>query len=93
MSLRFTWDPAKAAVNLRKHGVSFLEASTAFADPLSTTIPDPDHSVGEERFVLMGLSDRQRLLVVAHLEHGDLIRIISARLASRRERKTYEEEA
>ncbi len=93
MSLRFTWDPAKAAANLRKHGVSFIEASTAFADSLSATIPDPDHSVGEERFVLMGLSDRGRLLVVAHVERGDLIRIISARLASRRERKTYEEEA
>lgn len=92
MSLRFTWDPAKAAANLRKHGVSFLEVSTAFADPLSITIPDPDHSVGEERFVLMGLSDRDRLLVVAHVEHNDLIRIITARLATRRERKPYEEE-
>jgi len=93
MSLRFTWDPAKAGANLRKHGVSFIEASTAFADSLSVTIPDPDHSAGEERFVLMGLSDRGRLLVVAHAERGDLIRIISARLATRRERKTYEEEA
>ena len=92
MSLRFTWDPAKAAANLRKHGVSFIEASTAFADSLSSTIPDPDHSVGEERFVLMGLSDRGRLLVVAHVERGDLVRIISARPATRRERKTYEEE-
>ena len=91
MSLRFTWDPAKATANLRKHGVSFIEASTAFADPLSITIPDPDHSVGEERFVLIGLSDRQHLVIVAHVERGDLIRIISARPASRRERKTYEE--
>jgi uncharacterized protein len=91
MSLRFTWDPAKAAANLRKHGVSFLEASTAFADPLSITIPDPDHSVGEERFVLIALSDRQHLVVVAHVERDDLIRIISARPANRRERKTYEE--
>jgi uncharacterized DUF497 family protein len=93
MSLRFTWDPAKAAANLRKHGVSFMEASTAFADPLSITIPDPDHSVGEERFVLIGLSDRQHLVVVAHAERSDLIRIISARPANRHERKTYEEEA
>ena len=93
MSLRFTWDPAKAAANLRKHGVSFMEASTAFADPLSITIPDPDHSVGEERFVLIGLSDRQHLVVVAHVERSDLIRIISARPANRHERKTYEEEA
>jgi uncharacterized protein len=93
MSLRFTWDPAKAAANLRKHGVSFMEASTAFADPLSITIPDPDHSVGEERFVLIGLSDREHLVVVAHVERSDLIRIISARPANRHERKTYEEEA
>jgi uncharacterized protein len=70
-----------------------MEASTAFADPRSITIPDPDHSVGEERFVLIGLSDRQHLVVVAHVERSDLIRIISARPANRHERKTYEEEA
>ena len=93
MSLQFTWDPQKAAANLRKHKVGFPEAATAFADPLSLTIPDPDHSVGEERFVLIGQSERRRLVVVAHVERGDLIRIISARLATRRERKTYEEEA
>ena len=93
MSLQFTWDPQKAAANLRKHKVGFPEAATAFADPLSLTIPDPDHSVGEERFVLIGQSERRRLVVVAHAERGDLIRIISARLATRRERKTYEEEA
>jgi uncharacterized DUF497 family protein len=93
MSLRFTWDPKKAAANLRKHRVGFLEAATTFADPLSITMPDPDHSVGEARFVLIGQSDRRRLVVVAHVERGDLIRIISARLASRRERNTYEEEA
>jgi uncharacterized DUF497 family protein len=93
MSLQFTWDPQKAASNLRKHKVGFPEAATAFADPLSLTIPDPDHSVGEERFVLIGQSERRRLVVVAHVERGDLIRIISARLATRRERKTYEEEA
>jgi uncharacterized DUF497 family protein len=93
MSLQFTWDPQKAATNLRKHKVGFPEAATAFADPLSLTIPDPDHSVGEERFILIGQSERRRLVVVAHVERGDLIRIISARLATRRERKTYEEEA
>jgi uncharacterized DUF497 family protein len=93
MSFQFTWDPQKAASNLRKHKVGFPEAATAFADPLSLTIPDPDHSVGEERFVLIGQSERRRLVVVAHVERGDLIRIISARLATRRERKTYEEEA
>ena len=91
MSLQFTWDPRKAAANLRKHGVGFPEAATAFADPLSLTILDPDHSVGEERFVLIGQSERRRLVVVAHVERGDLIRIISARPATRRERKTYEE--
>jgi uncharacterized protein len=93
MSLQFTWDPRKATANLRKHGVGFPEAATAFADPLSLTSPDPDHSVGEERFVLIGQSERRRLVVVAHVERGDLIRLISARLATRRERKTYEEEA
>ena len=93
MSLQFTWDPQKAASNLRKHKVGFPEAATAFADPRSLTIPDPDHSVGEERFVLIGQSERRRLVVVAHVERGDLIRIISARPATRRERKTYEEEA
>jgi uncharacterized DUF497 family protein len=92
MSLQFTWDPQKAAANLRKHGVGFPEAATAFVDPLSLTIPDPDHSVGEERFVLIGQSERRRLVVVAHVERGELIRIISARLATRHERKTYEEE-
>jgi uncharacterized DUF497 family protein len=93
MSLQFTWDPQKAASNLRKHKVGFPEAATAFADPLSLSISDPDHSVGEERFVLIGQSERRRLVVVAHVERGDLIRIISARPATRRERKTYEEEA
>jgi uncharacterized protein len=92
MSLQFTWDPQKAGANLRKHGVGFPEAATAFADPLSLTIPDPDHSVGEARFVLIGQSERRRLVVVAHVERGDLIRIISARPATRSERKTYEEE-
>jgi uncharacterized protein len=93
MSLQFTWDPQKAASNLRKHRVGFPEAATAFADQLSLTIPDPDHSVGEERFVLIGQSERRRLVVVAHVERGDLIRIISARPATRPERKTYEEKA
>jgi uncharacterized DUF497 family protein len=88
----FAWDPSKAAANLRKHGVGFPEAITAFADPLSITVPDPDHSLGEERFLLIGLSDRARLLVVAHLELPDQIRLITARLATRAERKTYEED-
>jgi uncharacterized protein len=92
MSLQFTWDPQKAAANLRKHGVGFPEAATAFADPLSLPIADPDHSVGEERFVLIGQFERRRLVVVAHVERGELIRIMSACPATRPERKTYEEE-
>lgn len=93
MAFRFSWDPAKAASNRRRHWVTFEEATTTFGDPLSITLADPDHSLGELRFVLLGLSDRQRLLVVVHATWGDIIRIISARLATRRERRTYEEEA
>ena len=91
MALRFSWDAGKAASKLRKHDVSFPEASSAFGDPLSLTIPDPDHSVGEQRFLLLGRSDRGRLLIVAHTERGDDVRIISARPASRSERRQYEE--
>lgn len=91
MPLRFAWDARKAATNLRKHGISFGEAATAFGDPLSVTIPDPDHSDDEDRFLLIGRSARQHLVVVAHVERGDVIRIISARAASRRERIAYEE--
>jgi uncharacterized protein len=91
MSLRFTWDPKKAAANLRKHRVAFPEAATAFADPLSVTIPDPEHSQAEDRFILLGQSERGRLLVVAHTERGDTLRLISARLATRPERRDYEE--
>jgi hypothetical protein len=90
--LQFVWDRAKAAENLRKHGVDFAEAATAFGDPLSITIPDPAHSVGEERRLLVGQTTAGRLLVVAHRERGDEIRLISARLATRRERETYEKE-
>ena len=90
--LQFIWDRDKAAANLRKHGVDFEEAATAFGDPLSITIPDPDHSAGEERWLLVGYSSAGRLLVVAHTERGDEIRLINARSATRRERETYEEE-
>ncbi len=83
MALLFEWDPRKARRNLTIHGVSFDEASTAFQDPL--------HSEDEERFVLLGRSHRNRLLVVVHTERGDRIRLISARLASNRERVRYEE--
>jgi uncharacterized protein len=89
--MRFDWDPRKAAANLRKHAVSFEEASTAFADDYSLTGTDPDHSVGEERFITFGVSQSGRLLVVSHTEQGDTIRIFSARRATRSERKLYEE--
>jgi uncharacterized DUF497 family protein len=91
MPLRFAWDAAKAKANQRKHDVSFGEAATAFEDPLSITVPDPDHSTREDRFILIGRSRQQRLVVVAHIERDETIRIISARAASRRERTAYEE--
>ena len=86
----FEWDPEKAANNLRKHAISFVEAATVFFDTLSVTIPDPLHSAEEDRFVITGLSNRQRHLVVVHSDRGVRIRIISARLASPSERKRYE---
>ena len=89
--MQFEWDPVKAAENLAKHGVSFEEAATVFRDTLSATGRDPDHSVDEERFVIFGVSTSARLLVVAHTERGDTIRIISARPATPDERKIYEE--
>lgn len=91
MPLSFEWDENKAKSNLAKHGVSFAEATTVFGDPQSLTIPDPEHSRTEDRFVILGSSHRQQLLVVVHTERGDSIRIISARRASRKERKSYEE--
>jgi uncharacterized DUF497 family protein len=91
MALEFEWDPTKAAANRRKHGVEFEEAATAFADPLSLTIPDPDHSMGEARYLLLGVSRLGRLLVVGHTERAAHIRLITARPATRRERRTYEE--
>lgn len=89
--MRFAWDPKKAALNARKHGVSFEEASTTLRDTLAVTGSDPDHSLGESRFVSFGASKNGRLLVVSHTEEGDVIRIISARLATKQERKIYEE--
>jgi uncharacterized protein len=91
MPLEFEWDDKKAQANIAKHSVTFEEASTAFADPLSITISDPVHSQAEERFILLGHSHRCRLLVVVHTERSDKIRLISARRASRNERKQYEE--
>ena len=90
--LKFVWDREKAAANLAKHGVDFEDALTAFDDPLSLTVPDPDHSHGEERFLLVGHSRAGRLLVIAHTEYGNEIRLINARPATRRERQEYEEE-
>jgi uncharacterized DUF497 family protein len=87
----FTWDPRKASVNLRKHGVDFREAATVLDDPLSTTFPDDEHSHSEHRFVTIGRSAAGRVLVVIHLEVGDTIRVISAREAARRELRFYEE--
>jgi uncharacterized DUF497 family protein len=89
--LRFEWNRTKAVENLRKHNVSFQEAATVFRDKLSATGRDPDHSVDEERYITFGVSSRGRLLIVSHTERGDTIRIISARLVTKGERKIYEE--
>jgi uncharacterized protein len=91
MGLSFEWDAGKARANQRKHGVSFEEASTVFADPAGMTIFDPMHSNEEDRYVFLGESRRRRLLVVVFTDRDDRIRIISARVATRRERKDYEE--
>ena len=88
--MRFEWDPQKAKQNLKKHGVSFEEALTVFFDPLSATFDDPDHSVGEYRNITIGLSSHGRLLVVAHTEEKESLRIISARPATAHERKKHE---
>jgi uncharacterized DUF497 family protein len=90
-SMKFEWDAAKARSNLRKHGVSFEEASTVFYDTLAATGADPDHSAHEDRFVTFGLSSQGRLLVVAHADRNDSIRIITARPATSPERRIYEE--
>jgi len=91
MGLKFSWNAEKAAHNRAKHGVTFEEASTVFGDPLSVTVFDPDHSGDESRFVMVGRSFEGKLIVVAHSELEDSIRIISARLAIRREREAYEQ--
>jgi len=88
--VEFEWDPVKAAANAKKHGVDFAEALTVFVDPLEVTIPDPDHSVGERRFLSIGSSTARRLIVVAYTERTGRIRIINAREASSEERKHYE---
>ena len=90
--MKLEWDFRKAALNIRKHKVSFEEAATALSDPLAATGIDPDHSIDEFRYITFGISDSGRLLVVAHTERGKSIRIISARIATKGERKIYEEE-
>jgi len=88
--VRFEWDDEKAAANFSKHGVAFAEAETVFGDPLATTILDPDHAVGEERWLTTGFSVDGHLLVVWHTDRGDVTRIIGARQATPRERRIYE---
>ena len=91
MPLEFDWDDEKASSNVKKHGVKFDEAITVFGDLLADTFPDPDHSENEHRFLTFGLSQSNRLLVVAHADRGEIVRIISARQITRRERVLYEE--
>lgn len=88
----FEWDRAKADANKSKHGVSFEEASTIFGDDHAVTVSDPDHSHGENRYLTFGMSRYGRLLVVAHTDRGERIRIISSRPMTARERRAYEQE-
>jgi uncharacterized DUF497 family protein len=90
MDMQVEWDPEKAAANLRKHGVSFEEAATVLGDPLSVTLPDPDHSQQEQRYLLLGRSSFGRPLIVSHAEEGGRVRIISARVMTPKERRSYE---
>ena len=88
--MRFEWDPDKAATNLARHGIPFEEATTVFGDPLATTVPDPEHSHHEERWLTTGQSLQNRIVVVWHTNRGEAIRIIGARLATANERRIYE---
>lgn len=90
--MEFEWDENKAKTNLAKHGVSFDEGKTVFGDPLFVVFADPDHSIEERRLIIMGESSKRRLLVVAYTERGQVTRLISAREATRRERRFYEED-
>ena len=92
MGYIFEWDPVKAESNVRKHHVTFDEASTVFGDPLNLVMADPDHSRDEERYLLLGMSNRRRLLVVAFAERPPRTRLISARRTIRQEGRLYEEE-
>jgi uncharacterized protein len=90
MDIQVEWDLEKAAANLRKHGVSFEEAATVLGDPLSITLPDPDHSQQEQRYLLLGRSSSGRLLIVSHSEEAQRVRMISARAMTPKERRSYE---
>ncbi len=89
--MKFEWNLNKAELNRQKHQISFQEAATVFSDPLSVTFPDPGHSIGEERYLIIGMSHHLQILVVAHIYKVETIRIISAREATKRERKFYEQ--
>ncbi|MDA8434275.1 MAG: BrnT family toxin [Nitrospiraceae bacterium] len=89
--MKFEWDPEKSEANLKKHGISFHDAATIFGDPLALTFNDPDHSIGEHRLLTFGYSRMGQLLVVVHTERRGTTRIISARRATRQERKIYED--
>jgi uncharacterized DUF497 family protein len=89
--MEFEWNLKKAAINLRKYNISFQEAATVFDDSLSVTFPDPDHSIGENRYVIIGMSRSGQLLVVSHTDRENRTRIISARRATRQEKRLYEE--
>ena len=91
--MEFEWDPKKEAKNIRRHKVTFREAATVFGDTLSITVPDPDHSEDEDRYIIIGLSQRHRLLMVSHTERGEWTRIISARPLTPTELEAYEEES
>ena len=89
--MEFEWNPEKAVINLKKHNVSFQEATTVFNDSLSVTFPDPDHSIGENRYVMIGMSEFGQILIVSHTDRENRTRIISARKADRQEKRFYEE--
>lgn len=89
--LRVEWSARKNRSNIIKHGVDFAEAKSVFDDPLQLTVPDPDHSISEKRFITVGMSERNRLLIMAHTIEDDRIRIITARRPTRTERRNYEE--
>jgi len=91
--VNFEWDPVKARNNRRKHRVSFQEAATVFGDPLAVTYSDPDHSLSEQRFVTVGMSSADQVLIVAHADRNENVRIMSARKTTQYERKHYEEKS